>query len=80
MHFTATELTNYILHKDSSLSREDAQKKTDTFLRWVAKKRSISQSKVFHRDMPVPKRDTSIKWKGRTVEELKEIEDSLSKL
>lgn len=80
MHFTRKEFVEYILHLKPKMERSDAEKKADTFLRWVAKRRKIRDLPTFQRDDLEPKRDTNIKWpKGpQVIEELKAIEKSLS--
>lgn len=79
MHFTRKELVDYIMHCDSKLEREQAEQKADKFLRFVAKKRKIHDIKPIQLDAVIPKRDESIDWKGKSVQELKEIEKVLKK-
>lgn len=65
------------MHCDQKLEREQAELKADKFLRFVAKRRKIHDIKPIQLTATIPKRDESIDWKGKSVEELKEIEKSL---
>ena len=77
MHFTRREFTAYLLHCQPSLTHDEAEVKTMKFLRYVAKKRQVRDSKVVIREDVVPVRDTNISWVGKTPEELKEIAKTL---
>ena len=80
MYITPSEYKAFLMHRFPKLTPVEAQDRVDTFLRWLSKHRSVRPSTVDSLSGAIaspPQHDLSIRWRGRTPQEIQAIHSRL---